>query len=933
MKKLILTTFLATVAFGAIAQAKTVPYSTDLATKTAIDSEWAAINAGSGNSWQPDITSTYPNSITGTNGGVSYSYHYENAGDAWLISPAIALEAGKDYTVITWAKTMNYDEKWKVTLASGATVDDQKAGKIVIDKTSGYKNSGDFERIAGVFTVEQSGEYHFGLNCCSDANQYNLFISGFSIVEGNVAVLPEPEYDLPYVVNFSNAETAAKMFNEWTSFEGENANSYSTQKWTLSTYGGFAKFSSGYDTEDCWFISPALNVVEAGKYAIKAQVATQGLFDVCIGTNKEDITTFTTISEFDTQASSKEELISLSTDITTAGKYYIAFHAKASSGSWYGYEIYNVTVKADVPTPAVITDLAAVVDDDALTVDLSWTNPDLNSYGEALDAITKVEVLRNNTVIATLNPEVGSTSTYKDQLTTAGVCSYKVLVYGEKGLNDAEPMILKLGYVGHPTSTLPYAYNMNSDGSELELWTVYDANNDGNTWAYDPNASFPTYISEREAGVEADDYLTTPYFDLTAGYYRITYEVDAKENSFELGYATNRRDVANTFVKCGEVLNCTTFDHDIIISIPADGRYCFVWHHIGGFSSSYYNYAELSEVSIQEQMILPDVATDLKAVSAEDYSLMVTLSWINPALDNAGNPLQEISHAIIYRDDVEIGRTTETLIPGQPAQYVDNDIPTSGDHTYKVEIYNENGCSEAEAPTAVTFVGMGLMPYSTTDFSEWTLVALNGSKNWATQYDGSLNAFQSGSPLDCYALSPYLGLTEGTYKVTVTTKLYNADNHTGWQLVIGSDVNDLTTMQVITSVITTTTEKQINEFILKTEDVQPTTEDALVVPVGRSVIGIHANTEGDIYLLGFSIEKDYVSGIESAVADNNGISFVNGMICFNGEVSSVAIVDLAGRVIYSAKNGKSIDTTEFGSGLVIVTAIVNGKTCALKVVL
>ncbi len=933
MKKVILTAFLAVVALVASAQAKTVPYSTDLATSTAIDPEWTAINAGSGNSWLPDSQSSYPNSITGTNGGVYYQYHYSNTGDAWLISPPLTLEAGKDYTVITWAKTMSYDEKWKVTLASGATVDEQKAGKIVIDKTSGYQNSGDFARIAGAFTVEESGEYHFGLNCCSDANQYNLFISGFSVVEGDVAVLPEPEYDLPYVVNFSNAETAAKMFSEWVSLEGENANSYSTQKWTLATYGGYVNFSSGYDVEDCWFISPALNVVEAGKYAIKAQIATQGLFDVCLGTNKDDITTFTTISEFDTQASSKEEKIALSTEISTPGKYYIAFHAKAPSGSFYGYEIYNITVKADVPTPAVITDLAAVVDDDALTVDLSWTNPNLNSYGETLDAITKVEVCRNNEVIATLNPEVGSTSTYKDQLTTAGVCSYKVLVYGTKGLNDAVPMVLKLGYVGHPIAALPYEYNMNSDGSELDLWTVCDANNDGNTWAYDPNASFPTYISEREAGVEADDYLTTPYFDLTAGYYRITYEVDAKENSFELGYATDRRDVVNTFVKCGEVLNCTTYDHDIIISIPADGRYCFVWHHIGGFTSSYCDYAKLSEVSIKAQAMLPGVATDLKAISAEDYSLSVTLSWINPALDNAGNALQELSYAVIYRDGVEIGRTTETLIPGQPAQYEDNDIPTSGDHTYKVEIYNVNGCSEAEAPMAMTFVGMGLMPYATTDFSEWTLVAQNGSENWALQYDGSLNAWQSGTPLDCYALSPYLGFAEGTYKVTVTTKLYNANNPTAWELVVGSDVNDLTTFQVITSCTTTTSEEQVDEFTIKAESVQTIAEGSMVVLAGRSVMGIHANTEGDIYLLGFSIEKDITAGIESAVVAGEGISFVDGMICFDGEVSSAAVVDLAGRVVYAAENGEAIDASELGSGVVIVNAVVNGQPCALKVVL
>ncbi len=51
----------------------------------------------------------------------------------------------------------------------------------------------------------------------------------------------------------------------------------------------------------------------------------------------------------------------------------------------------------------------------------------------------------------------------------------------------------------------------------------------------------------------------------------------------------------------------------------------------------------------------------------------------------------------MYRNGVEVGTVEEGLVPGLEASFTDTTVPTGGVYTYKVEIYNANGCSETAA--------------------------------------------------------------------------------------------------------------------------------------------------------------------------------------------------------------------------------------------
>ncbi|MDE7135753.1 MAG: fibronectin type III domain-containing protein, partial [Muribaculaceae bacterium] len=83
-------------------------------------------------------------------------------------------------------------------------------------------------------------------------------------------------------------------------------------------------------------------------------------------------------------------------------------------------------------------------------VNLSWTNPTQTVGGAELSEITKIEVLRNGEVIATLD---GNAESYVDNIDEAGKYTYSVIAYN--GEDASEPSSASTGFVGGAFD-LPY---------------------------------------------------------------------------------------------------------------------------------------------------------------------------------------------------------------------------------------------------------------------------------------------------------------------------------------------------------------------------------------------------------------------------------------------------------------------------------------------
>ena len=929
--------------------AKTVPYASDLGINYALDQDWEQAYR-SEKYWEYDRNSNF--STPGTAGGMMHTYEPIGVtADAILMSPAITVTAGTTYTVGFWASTANASsgevEAFKLFKGTERTIDALKATEPLIN-VDNYLNNIDFEKFSAKFTAETSEDLYFGIYCCSEPYQGTLNVTGFFIYEGEGDDMPEEpdvEVEIPYTADFSTADG----FKEWSSLAGPEAET--TAKWSYNAWAGYPEFdrSEGLK-EDNYFISPALNFTQAGPYIIDFEYTAYGSFDLVLGTDSKDPASFNKVlfsvddvTDFDVTAH---------TDLTIdePGKYFVALHVRAEAGSYMGYRLHSFKVKSNLPVPSLVTDLKAVsAPNDALSVELSWTNPALSHIGTPLDMITQIEVMRNGSLIATLadNLTPGAAASYTDTPDEAGNYTYSLIVYGTNGSYDGEPAQANAGYVGRPTAEFPYSVNTSyASDDTLMMFTTLDADNDGTDWA--PKTEwYSTYFTSanntaEDAADTADNYLASPYIHLVPGYYLFTSSISSRCNTFEVGIATDRHHLAETFVKYGGISDQQDYgfnDYSVVVPIDEEGDYCLVWHHVG--ISTHYAYPSISlqSATLDTQALLPDIAADL-AASAQTGQLEVTLTWTNPALDNAARPLTAISKAEVLRDGTVIATIAEDLTPGEETSYTDT-VEDSGEYTYSVVIYNENGCADTEAPAVTLFVGTGReIPY-TADFNEWIIVDKGSYQAWAVGADGSAyftRGYFDDVEYNDGIYSPYILLEEGKrYIATFTTYGTDDDQEGTFTLQAGLSRDGATDLREFSH-----TGKAQNTHTIKlqplSEAIQTDDDDddeGIIIPAGNVVVGFHIFENADVYIRDFKIEQDFsYTSITAAAASAAAMTLNNGIITFAEGMTDVAVADITGRVLFtSASAPASLDLHNFASNsiLFVKATTADGTPATLKV--
>lgn len=934
---------------AALTGAESVPYASDLGADYKISPDWQNVTR-SEKYWEYDRESDF--STPGTTGGAMHTWDQKDV-DAMLISPAITLTEGTTYTVGFWVKTHGNAggdrEAFKLLMGNEGEFSALKATTPLIDVTD-YRNNDDFERRSATFTATAGGDTYFGIYCCSGSWQGNLCVTGFSIAEGDKDVLPEkPEVikDVPFTANFSSGAG----FKEWSSLAGPDAGV--TNPWSFNSYSGFAEFdwASGLK-EDNYFISPAINVEAAGDYLISMTYTAQGSFDVVLGTDNTDPASFGTVlasfddvNEFSTEAE-------IPVAIAAPGKYYIALHLRAESGSMMGYRLHAFKFKNNASVPALVNDLKATADPaDALKVTLEWTNPSQTHTGGALDAITKIEISRNGELLATLTDNLtpGAGATYEDLPAEAGAYEYSLTVYGTNGAFDAEPMVAKAGFVGRPTADYPFSVDINfASADELAKYTSEDANNDGLTWEVVTEYYTTTFTSKNGSDEEtesADNYLATPYIHLVPGYYLFTSNIAAHSNNFEVGIATDRHNIAGTFTLLGGINDQQEYsynDYKVVVPIDVEGDYCLVWHHTGMSTNYAYKSVSLRSASLVDQPLLPGVATSLSAKSAVG-AYDVEISWINPAVDNANRELKAISRAEVLRDGELLATVTENLVPGEESVYTDSSLDASGEHTYSVVVYNENGCAEDDAPAVSLFVGTGReLPY-TADFNEWTIVDLGSYHAWAVDNNGAAY-FERGMFDDVEyndgIYSPYLLLEEGKrYIVTFHTFGVNELQEGTFTLQAGQSRDAAADLMEITK---SGVAEEEHTVVLLPQSAAALDDaangDDKVVPAGNIVIGFHIAQNAAVNIRDFKIEADpnYSATESVAVEATAAVAVADGIAFFAADATDVVVADVTGRVLFTAAVAPaSLDLRTIApKGILIVKAVAPaGTATTLKVTL
>ena len=148
-----------------------------------------------------------------------YRYHSSNDADDWLVSPAVELKAGNQYTFSMQGREISSSctERFEVKVGTGTTAAVLSAGTVVINATNTPTGNTNWNTFSGTFTPTVDGEYHFGIHCISVADQNILMVKDINItspthiinryhagvVEGNDANTYIVDYDTMVTVNAS----------------------------------------------------------------------------------------------------------------------------------------------------------------------------------------------------------------------------------------------------------------------------------------------------------------------------------------------------------------------------------------------------------------------------------------------------------------------------------------------------------------------------------------------------------------------------------------------------------------------------------------------------------------------------------------------------------------------------------------------------------
>ena len=122
-------------------------------------------------------------------GSAVYPYDVDNDADDWLIAPPVKVKAGNYYVVKFMASCMSsaYPERFEVYAGYGNTAADMI--QQILEPTD-IVNTVD-EEYEVEFIATQDGELNIGFHAISDANMWNIYISGLCIENGPSLEAPD----------------------------------------------------------------------------------------------------------------------------------------------------------------------------------------------------------------------------------------------------------------------------------------------------------------------------------------------------------------------------------------------------------------------------------------------------------------------------------------------------------------------------------------------------------------------------------------------------------------------------------------------------------------------------------------------------------------------------------------------------------------------
>lgn len=1073
------------------------PYSSTIAvSSSAFDEGWTVNNANDDSeTWSPmSESSSSSSSSSQSPSGFSARYKYQNSNQAddYLISPAMHLDAGKEYIVMYGTRTNSASYQERLTLYASTSADpDAIKSATQLDKHEGGWTT--FEERTIPFTPTATADYYFAFHCTSEKGAYYVFVSDFKVMENVFAPAPvtgltaTPGADralsctlswvLPtksvFGVDFTEEQTVEKIeiFRDGgetpiatlteaaTSFEDTEATGLASGKHTYSVVVTVAGAASAPASVSTKYVGPVAPAAVPCEFTCTSADDFE-MFAVVDGAEKDhnngwrydkNSTYLHHASGTGSDVKIDDWIMSLPFAVTEPGYYRVTISAKldypgrpfylegavgnaptveamevkrndfaftsswadhyfdfyvAEAGTYYaGLHVYDqnhesanhfyvqsIKVETSSYIPGVVKNLSVVAaEDESLKVNVSWTNPMTSFAGSPIASIDyNVEVYLNDALYTTIvAADLTEEMSLEIPVEAPGKYTVTVKTLTADGTTAPAHPSVTSAWVGSKVVALPYSCKFNdSTDDTVGLWEAIDENADGKTWAINSDSyklqlsADSEYISYYEEYYNYNDVLLSPIFELEPGNYRFTHEAGGGTSSKKFYYkvalvkvgeytAANKQYVAS---KAFTVNSTLKTEQDFAMRVTEAGRYqiAIVVDETQTVNSDYDQLA-IANPSMVFVPLLPGIATQLEVIPGENYALEATISWLNPSDTNQeGVSLAEgdIVKAVIYRNGEEIATVTNGLAPGTTTTYTDTEVPYAGNHKYKVEIHNANGCSEEEALVVTSpWIGGGLtIPegtvglsygiYSSDNFDTWTFYNDSSyGKGWSTNGTYGLTITSTSNTPDAWAVSRKIqfeknmiyeieinsryDFTPGSY--LATPELYYGQGEDRSEYV---KLGEWSIAATATNNNNSQTDKFLvvavdpSEIVVLAEDGEGDTpgegetQEGIKIPAGPLSLALHAKDKSSFYVRWFDIKKvgeRIDTGVDGVSIDGE-VSYQGGALSFNGE-AAVEVYDLAGALVAAepkAVDSYSLDKLAGGVYIVRVTPA-NGKTATMKI--
>jgi cleaved adhesin domain protein len=360
-------------------------------------------------------------------------------------------------------------------------------------------------------------------------------------------------------------------------------------------------------------------------------------------------------------------------------------------------------------------------------VTISWTAPTAGVHQGTLGNLTyDVIRIQGRDTISVAAGISGTSCT--DDLSTVQQASYTYAVRAISGDVKGSRWRNTTSLVAGVTIEPDWSYRFEGQ-SALSMFKVIDANNDKFTWWCNGVLGYGAMSYQAHATIASDDWLVTPAIHLSSDrVYTVSFKVrnimKAPQNTLEVkwGKGNNPEQLTNTLINTftpefsetnGEWQVCTA---DII---PDTNGNFYIGFHDNTCTTDKYQIA-IDNISITKTAYssAPDSVKSLIVTPAQNGALKATIRFTTPNVSLNGAALSRIDSFTISRDGMQIGRINASAI-GAQVEWTDENVPTSGFHTYTITPYLDGhpgrkatskayiGIDVPHNPTGIMFTDQG----------------------------------------------------------------------------------------------------------------------------------------------------------------------------------------------------------------------------------